>query len=258
MNLKWEGKMKLIEQNSWQYLSVKLPIVGAFLLGVIPVLIQEGINTQLIPSEYHALLLSIVLPLLAVIGRKIKQPDLHVPEPSGINSLLSVPAQTNDLAWMIEAKKHIGLKEVSGKAHNPTILSWLKSLGAWWSEDETAWCGTFIAHCLKVAGVKYPKHWYRALDYVNYGSKLTKPAYGCVAIKTRQGGGHVCFVVGRDEKTRKLVCIGGNQSNMVCYALYAESDFQDFRWYGMTDRPADKRYNLPIMTGVTATKVSEA
>ena len=69
--------MKLIEQSSWQYLSVKLPIVGAFLLGVIPVLIQEGINTQLIPSEYHALLLSIVLPLLAVIGRKIKQPSLQ-------------------------------------------------------------------------------------------------------------------------------------------------------------------------------------
>ena len=251
-------KMKLIEQNSWQYLSVKLPIVGAFLLGVIPVLIEQGINTQLIPSEYHALLLSVVLPLLAVIGRKIKQPELHAPELSGINSLLYVPVKTNDLAWMIEAKKHIGLKEVSGKAHNPTILSWLKSLGAWWSEDETAWCGTFIAHCLKVAGVKYPKHWYRALDYVNYGSKLAKPAYGCVAIKTRQGGGHVCFVVGRDEKTRKLVCIGGNQSNMVCYALYAESEFQEFRWYGMTDRPADKRYNLPIMTGVTATRVSEA
>ena len=251
-------KMKLIEQNSWQYLSVKLPIVGAFLLGVIPVLIQEGINTQLIPSEYHALLLSAVLPLLATIGRKIKQPELHAPELSGINGLLSAPVKTNDLAWMIEAKKHIGLKEVSGKAHNPTILSWLKSLGAWWSEDETAWCGTFIAHCLKVAGVKYPKHWYRALDYVNYGSKLTKPAYGCVAIKTRQGGGHVCFVVGRDEKTRKLVCIGGNQSNMVCYALYAESDFQEFRWYGMTDRPAQHRYDLPIMTGVTAIKVSEA
>src|SRR5690606_2992573 len=58
----------------WKYLSVKLPIIGAFLLGVLPVLIQEGINTQLIPTEYHALLLSIVLPALAYIGRKIAQP----------------------------------------------------------------------------------------------------------------------------------------------------------------------------------------
>ena len=90
--------MKLIEQNSWQYLSVKLPIVGAFLLGVIPVLIQEGINTQLIPSEYHALLLSIVLPLLAVIGRKIKQPSLQQGNILGFASL-STNAVTFDKAF---------------------------------------------------------------------------------------------------------------------------------------------------------------
>ena len=86
--------MKLIKQNSWQYLSVKLPIVGAFLLGVIPVLIQEGINTQLIPPEYHALLLSIVLPLLAVIGRKIKQPSLQQGNILGFASL-----QTNAVTF---------------------------------------------------------------------------------------------------------------------------------------------------------------
>ncbi|WP_168389456.1 N-acetylmuramoyl-L-alanine amidase [Acinetobacter indicus] len=66
--------MKFIPENVWKYLSVKLPVLGAFLLGVLPVLIQEGINTQLIPTEYHALLLSIVLPALAYIGRKIAQP----------------------------------------------------------------------------------------------------------------------------------------------------------------------------------------
>lgn len=66
--------MKFIPENVWKYLSVKLPIIGAFLLGVLPVLIQEGINTQLIPTKYHALLLSLVLPALAYIGRKIAQP----------------------------------------------------------------------------------------------------------------------------------------------------------------------------------------
>lgn len=66
--------MKFIPENVWKYLSVKLPVLGAFLLGVLPVLIQEGIDTQLIPTEYHALLISIVLPALAYIGRKIAQP----------------------------------------------------------------------------------------------------------------------------------------------------------------------------------------
>ena len=69
--------MKFIPENVWKYLSVKLPVLGAFLLGVLPVLIQEGINTQLIPTEYHALLLSIVLPALSWLGRKIAQPQLH-------------------------------------------------------------------------------------------------------------------------------------------------------------------------------------
>ena len=102
------------------------------------------------------------------------------------------------------------------------------------------------------------KHLYHALDYANYRSKLTIAAYGCVAIKTRSGGGHVFFVAGWESKSGKLVWIGGNQSNMVCYALYIESDFQEFRWYGKTNRPAESRYKLPVLNGVTSTKVTES
>ena len=48
--------MKVIPENALKYTSVKWPLIGAFLLGVIPVLLQEGINTQLIPTEYHSLI----------------------------------------------------------------------------------------------------------------------------------------------------------------------------------------------------------
>ena len=41
-------------------------------------------------------------------------------------------------------------------------------------------------------------------------------------------------------------------------ALYTESEFQEFHWYGKTSRPAEHRYNLPLMSGVTATQVTEA
>lgn len=162
-----------------------------------------------------------------------------------------------ELDWIKEARKHIGLREKGTSNKHPTIDGWAKSLGASWVIGQP-WCGTFIAHCLKSSGIKYPKHWYRALDYLNSGAKLKKPAYGCVAVKTRKGGGHVAFVVGRDKKTGKLVCLGGNQSNMVCFALYSESDFEAFMWYGRTPNPAQGRYDLPILTGVTATKVSES
>ena len=163
-----------------------------------------------------------------------------------------------ELDWINEARKHLGLKELNGSSKHPTIDGWAKNLGASWVIGQP-WCGTYVAHCLKTAGVKYPKNWYRALAYASEGGvKLKKPAYGCVAVKSRNGGGHVCFVVGRDQKTNKLVCLGGNQSNMVCFALYAESDFDAFMWYGKTNSPAQNRYDLPILSGVTATKVTES
>lgn len=163
-----------------------------------------------------------------------------------------------ELDWIKEARKHIGLREIGSSNKHPTIDAWNKSLGGAWVIGQP-WCGTFIAHCLKTAGIKYPKNWYRALAYKSEGgAKLSKPAYGCVAVKTRNGGGHVCFVVGRDKKTNKLVCLGGNQSNSVCLALYAESDFEALMWYGRTSNPAPNRYDLPILNGTTATKVSES
>lgn len=162
-----------------------------------------------------------------------------------------------ELDWIAEARKHINLKEIKGIKHNATILLWLEQLKAWWKEDETPWCGVFVAYCLKASGVKYPKHWYRALDYLNYGAALEKPCYGCVAIKTRKGGGHVCFVVGTTING-DLVCIGGNQNNMVSYAIYKQSDFDGFRWYGRTNTPSMNRFNLPVIKNVTSTKVTES
>lgn len=166
-----------------------------------------------------------------------------------------------ELSWIAEAKKHLGHKEIGTTNTSPLIESWQKYLlNSNHIPDylyKTPWCGCYIGNALKLNGISIPKHWYRALDYCNYGVKLSKPAYGCVAIKTRDGGGHVCFVVGRDVKTGKLVCLGGNQSSMVCYALYSDSDFKEFRWYGKTNSPNAGRYNLPKLSGITATKVTE-
>lgn len=161
-----------------------------------------------------------------------------------------------ELDWIATGKQYVGLREVKGARHNPNIQMMLKYLGAWWKDDETPWCGVFTAYCLKKNGIVIPKHWYRALDYKNYGAKLSKPCYGCIAIKTRKGGGHVCFVVGK-TKDGRLVCLGGNQNDMVNYAVYKASDFEEFRWYGRTNTPLQGRYDLPVLN-VSATKVTEA
>lgn len=162
----------------------------------------------------------------------------------------------NELDWIATGKQYVGLREVKGVRHHPTIQMMLKYLGAWWTDDETPWCGVFTAYCLKKNGIVIPKHWYRALDYKNYGAKLSKPCYGCIAIKTREGGGHVTFVVGQ-TKDGRLVCLGGNQNDSISYAVYKASDFDEFRWYGRTNTPLQGRYDLPVLN-VSATRVSEA
>jgi uncharacterized protein (TIGR02594 family) len=122
--------------------------------------------------------------------------------------------------WIDEARKHIGLKEITGKATNLTIQSWLSNLRAWWRDDETAWCGTYAAHCLKTAGYPLPKHWYRAMDWLNWGVEIGAPCYGCIVVFSRKGGGHVGFCVGADQDGRLMV-LGGNQDNSVSISAFA-------------------------------------
>ncbi len=105
-----------------------------------------------------------------------------------------------ELAWLAEARKHIGLKEIPGAKNNPVIQAWLKDLGAWWQDDATPWCGVFAAHCLKAGGRDLPKNWFRAKEYETFGLPLKQPAYGCVVTFTRQGRRSCWFRRGRRRK----------------------------------------------------------
>ena len=69
--------MKLIEQSAWKYLSVKLPILGAFLLLVVIPALQWAMDFKVIPVEYHAFITGSVMVFLSWLGKKIYQPSLH-------------------------------------------------------------------------------------------------------------------------------------------------------------------------------------
>ena len=131
--------------------------------------------------------------------------------------------------WMIEAERHIGLREIKGLKHNSTIIGWLKNLKAWWFDDETAWCGTFVAHCLKSTGHVIPSTWYRALSWAQWGQKLENPVVGCVVVFSRKGGGHVGFVVGRN-RNGNLMVLGGNQGDAVAISAFDKSRVVGYRW----------------------------
>ncbi|ENX07616.1 N-acetylmuramoyl-L-alanine amidase [Acinetobacter variabilis] len=68
--------MKFIQENALQYLSVKLPLLGAFLMLAVLV-IQWALDFNFIPEQYAPFIIGTVLPALSWIGRKIAQPKLH-------------------------------------------------------------------------------------------------------------------------------------------------------------------------------------
>jgi len=133
-------------------------------------------------------------------------------------------------AWLVEARKHIGTREIPGAQHNSKILGWLRKLKAWWAEDETPWCGTFVAHCLQEVGLPVAKDWYRAKGWAEYGSNLrsTHVAPGAILVFARQGGGHVGFYVGEDNVYYHV--LGGNQSNSVNVMRLAKMRCVAIRW----------------------------
>lgn len=131
--------------------------------------------------------------------------------------------------WMFEARKYLGLAEIPGPRHNPVIVGWLARLKAWWAEDETPWCGTFVAHVMDTAGFALPKFWMRAKAWADWGERLGAPVTGCIVVFDRDGGGHVGFVVGRTAQGHLMV-LGGNQGNRVSIAPFDRARVLAYVW----------------------------
>ena len=148
-----------------------------------------------------------------------------------------------DPSWLPRARGYLGTREVPGKGTAPTIARWLRELRAWWGDDETAWCGVFVAAVMREEGFKPPKHWYRAKAWLEFGVGIQQPSLGCIAVFERKGGGHVGFVVGVDEKGR-LMILGGNQGNAVTVAPFDRARAIGYRWPSTVQVPAP---SLPLV-----------
>ena len=68
--------MKFINDSAFKYLSVKLPYLGAFLI-LVAMILQWGLDYQVIPVQYQAVITLIILPMLSHLGKKVYQPELH-------------------------------------------------------------------------------------------------------------------------------------------------------------------------------------
>ncbi|WP_420478217.1 TIGR02594 family protein [Brevundimonas sp. FT23028] len=141
-------------------------------------------------------------------------------------------------SWMVLARAQIGVREVVGPKHSPIIMGWIRELGAKVlgvpvNDDETPWCGTFMAWLMKRSNLPAPPIAVRAAQWGRvggWGRELVGPRPGCILVFTRDGGGHVGLYVGEDETHFHV--LGGNQSNSVSITRIAKSRLADggMRW----------------------------
>ena len=146
-------------------------------------------------------------------------------------------------SWLNRARGYVGVRETPGKATTPVIARWLREMRAWWNDDETPWCGVFVAAVMREEGFRAPPHWYRARAWLAFGTPIAEPVVGCVAVFARGGAGHVGFVAGLDERGRLMV-VGGNQGNAVTVAPFDRARVLGYRWPSTVPFPAP---GLPLV-----------
>lgn len=142
-------------------------------------------------------------------------------------------------AWLKAARSQIGVREIPGPRHSPGVMGMVARAAGWLGipvrDDETAWCGTFVASCIATAGFKPPRGavGVRASWWGGWGEALsvtaTRPPLGAIAVFTRQGGGHVGFEVGV-HADGDLDILGGNQGNAVNIRRFPRARLTALRW----------------------------
>jgi len=168
---------------------------------------------------------------------------------------LSRSAKTESLGvppWVAVARKEVarGVREEKGiGANNPRILEYITTFGylgdidhkvkekktgkkvasgkKMSDVDETPWCACFVNWCLIKAGQpRGPSA--RAKDWLDYGTKITTPRLGAIAVVyhtpgastagTTSSGFHVAFYTGGAGNS--ITLLGGNQGDAASEKTY--------------------------------------
>lgn len=131
------------------------------------------------------------------------------------------------------AVQEIGVKEIAGPEHNPTILNYSKEAGfSWINDDETPWCSIFINWCAIKAKIKGSGK-ESARSWLLIGEKVETPLPGDVVVFWRESidswKGHVGIFFGFNQNGKRVYCLGGNQGNMVSITSYDTREVLGYR-----------------------------
>ncbi len=132
--------------------------------------------------------------------------------------------------WMAEMDRRRGLHE--GR-DNKALSDWLKGGKYLGDPAKLPWCGdaieTAVVKTLPTEIVPTNPFW--AQGWASFGVDAGGPKVGAIGvIRWSKTSGHVGIVAGYDAKKRRVLLLGGNQSNMINLTWFAESKFIAFRW----------------------------
>lgn len=163
------------------------------------------------------------------------------PGPLTIAALFSADAKartlptprTGEPMWLAEARALLGTREVVGPGDNPVIMEWAARHGIWYPDDDTPWCGLFVAHCMAIGSPNEsrPENPLGARNWLEFGVPAGAEE-GAIAVfwrthPTKSWHGHVAFVTGQSSDAIRV--IGGNQSNAVTETWLSRDRVLGFR-----------------------------
>lgn len=142
------------------------------------------------------------------------------------------PNSTDEPSWLSRARRELGVTEIVGKRHNPRILQYHGSTRGRFTDDETAWCSSFVCWCLECEGVNSTKS-ARAASYADWG-RASELVPGAVILFSKhdpdaKGSGHVGFVNALPVGDLVQV-LSGNQNNRVTLKQYPRASAVAVRW----------------------------
>lgn len=122
------------------------------------------------------------------------------------------------------AFNELGTEEIVGNQDNPEVIKYAKETGIKGiTNDEIAWCSTFVNWVAWKAGLQYTKK-ANARSWLNAGTKVTSPEPGDIVVFWRESRqswkGHVGIFLGFSADKKRVYCLGGNQGNRVSVSAY--------------------------------------
>lgn len=151
----------------------------------------------------------------------VPKPDLSVVPP-----VKKVLDQLKPFQWAVG---ELGQSEISGSKDNARIVYYHSFTSLHATDDETAWCSSFVNAAGSQFGYKVTRS-AAAKSWDTYGVEGSGAVGNIVTLRHPNGGRHVCFLARAYKKGDSTIYVlGGNQANKVCYQTYSASEIVAIR-----------------------------